>query len=81
MQAPEALTGMSDDQSSQIRSMVEGLATRLKDNPGDVEGWFRYKGLKEDNHAVQAIKTARKSLSADEVSRINLVATELDLFQ
>jgi len=30
-----------EERSGQIRSMVEGLAARLEDDPSDIEGWLR----------------------------------------
>lgn len=30
-----------EEQSARIRSMVEGLAARLEDDPSDIEGWLR----------------------------------------
>ena len=38
----EAITSLTDDeQIAMIRDMVEGLATRLADEPGNLEGWSR----------------------------------------
>jgi len=57
----EAASEMSaDDRVAMIRSMVERLATRLQDNPGDLEGWIRleraYRVLGENDKADEAAK-------------------------
>ena len=53
-----------------IRGMVEGLAARLKENPGDIEGWLRlvlsYEVLQEHEKAAAAIEEAREIFADDE---------------
>lgn len=59
----EAMAGLSPEQRQQaIRSMVEGLAARLQDNPQDRAGWLRlanaWKVLGENANAVDAYAQA-----------------------
>ncbi|MBS0362477.1 MAG: c-type cytochrome biogenesis protein CcmI [Proteobacteria bacterium] len=60
---PAAPQGLSADQLTAVRGMVEGLATRLKANPDDPEGWVRlvraYAVLGDDAKRDEALKTAR----------------------
>ena len=55
---PEQREGM-------IRSMVDGLATRLRDNPNDADGWLRlgraYKVLGEQDKSVEALASGAKA--------------------
>ncbi|WP_424974789.1 c-type cytochrome biogenesis protein CcmI [Dinoroseobacter sp. S124A] len=60
----EAAQEMSvEDRSAMIRSMVDGLAARLEDEPGDLEGWLRlaraYAVLGEAEGAAEAAQKAR----------------------
>ena len=55
-----AAAQMTPEQRQQmIRGMVEGLAARLKDNPGDLAGWQRlanaYRVLGEEERAKDAL--------------------------
>jgi len=55
----EAMAALSPEQRQQaIRSMVEGLATRLQENPQDRAGWLRlanaWKVLGENGKAAEA---------------------------
>ena len=55
----EAALGMSpDDRQQMIRGMVDGLAARLEQNPGDLDGWTRleraYRVLGDTAKADQA---------------------------
>lgn len=63
MPAPPAQPGFSGDQMAAIRGMVEGLATRLKTNPDDPEGWVRlvraYAVLGDTAQRDAALATAR----------------------
>ncbi len=65
-----AANGMSDtDRSAMIRSMVERLASRLKQNGDDVDGWLRlvraYKVMGERDKAKSALSDARQAVSND----------------
>ncbi len=52
----------SDEQAAFIRSMVDGLAARLEEEPDDLEGWIRlaraYVVLGEDERAERAVERA-----------------------
>lgn len=52
-----------------IRGMVEGLASRLADDPNDLEGWLRlirsYKVLNEPERAREAVASARAAFAED----------------
>ena len=56
------------DRQQMVRGMVEGLAQRLEDNPGDVEGWMRLararRVLGEEAAATEALR--RATLAAPE---------------
>ncbi|MCO5129829.1 MAG: c-type cytochrome biogenesis protein CcmI [Xanthobacteraceae bacterium] len=70
--AAAAAQGMSEgDRAAMIRGMVDRLATRLKQNGDDVEGWLRlaraYMVLNEPERAHAARDDARRALAADEV--------------
>ena len=61
---------MSEDQrSTMVRSMVDRLATRLKQNGDDVEGWVRlvqaYLVLGERDKAADARSEARQAVGSD----------------
>jgi cytochrome c-type biogenesis protein CcmH len=57
------------DRTSMIRGMVERLATRLKQNGDDVEGWLRlvraYMVLGDRDMARQALADARQAVGGD----------------
>jgi cytochrome c-type biogenesis protein CcmH len=57
------------DRSAMIRGMVERLATRLKENGDDVEGWLRlvraYMVLGEQDQAKGALMDARQAVAND----------------
>jgi cytochrome c-type biogenesis protein CcmH len=57
------------DRAAAIRSMVEGLAARLKDNGKDINGWLMliraYGVLNEKVKAVEALKQARAIFATD----------------
>jgi len=62
----------AEDRSAMIKSMVERLATRLKDNPDDAEGWQRlagaYQVLGETAKAEEARARVRELTSAPQKS-------------
>jgi cytochrome c-type biogenesis protein CcmH len=53
-----------------IRTMVAGLAEKLRENPSDLQGWRRlirsYTVLGENGKAREAIATARVNLASNE---------------
>jgi cytochrome c-type biogenesis protein CcmH len=57
------------DRNTMIRGMVDRLATRLKDNGNDVEGWLRlvraYMVLGERDKAQAALADARQAVGSD----------------
>ncbi len=67
----EAAAGPSsaEDQGAMIRSMVERLAARLKDNAGGLDDWLRlirsYRVLKETAKADEAAASTRKQFASD----------------
>jgi len=71
-------------QSAMIHSMVERLATRLKQDGSDAEGWARlvhsYKVLGETDKALAASQEARQALAADpaKVQQLTRTIEELD---
>jgi cytochrome c-type biogenesis protein CcmH len=61
---------MSDsDRGAMIRGMVERLATRLKQNGDDVEGWLRlvraYMVMGDRDKAQGALSDARQAVAND----------------
>ncbi len=65
----EAASAMSDeDRQAFIRTMVDGLEERLKDEPDDLDGWLQLARsllvLGEDDRALKALKGAER-LTAD----------------
>lgn len=63
----QAMAGMSaEDQQATINSMVDGLEAKLKDNPGDVEGWLRLARAREVQGNLDAARNAlRGAVKAD----------------
>jgi cytochrome c-type biogenesis protein CcmH len=61
------------DRGAMIRGMVDRLATRLKQNGDDVEGWLRlvraYMVMGERDKAVSAVSDARQAV-ADDAERL-----------
>src|SRR3954463_9330379 len=57
------------DRGAMIRGMVDRLATRLKQNGDDVEGWLRlvraYMVMGERDKAVSALSDARQAVAND----------------
>ena len=69
-EAMAAAKDMSDpDRGAMIRGMVDRLATRLKQNGDDVEGWLRlmraYMVMGERDKAAGALTDARQAVAAD----------------
>ena len=65
-----AAKGMADgDRNAMIRGMVDRLATRLKQNGDDVEGWLRlvraYMVLGDADKARAATTEARQAVGGD----------------
>jgi cytochrome c-type biogenesis protein CcmH len=64
------------DRNTMIRGMVDRLATRLKDNGNDVEGWLRlvraYVVLGERDKAQAALVDARQAVGSD-AARLQLL--------
>jgi len=63
-EGPAMAADMSDaEREAMIRSMVDGLAARLEDNPEDVDGWLRLGRsqlvLGEPDKAIEAYRKAR----------------------
>ena len=58
-----------DDRNAMVRGMVDRLATRLKQNGDDVEGWLRlvraYMVMGERDKAVGALTEARQAVGGD----------------
>lgn len=70
-----------EDRAAFIRSMVDGLAARLEEDPTDVEGWLRliraYEVLGEDEALANARVRARAAVLAlpeDDARRAGLLA-------
>ena len=74
-----------DAQQVAIRSMVERLADRLRENSGDIEGWLRlvraYRVLNEQDKAKAALGSARSAFAQDNAAktRLDALARELGL--
>jgi cytochrome c-type biogenesis protein CcmH len=69
-EAIAAAKDMSDpDRNEMVRGMVDRLATRLKQNGDDVEGWLRlmraYMVMGERDKAAGALAEARQAVAAD----------------
>jgi len=66
------------DRAAMIRSMVDGLATRLEQSPGDVEGWIKLirsrKVLGETKEAAQALQRALDVFKTAPQEREQIVA-------
>ena len=69
-EAVAAAKDMSEaERGAMISGMVDRLATRLKEDGGDVEGWLRllraYMVMGERDKAVRALTAARQAVAAD----------------
>ena len=73
------------EQRSMIDGMVEGLASKLKANPDNVDGWIKLIRsrvvLKENAKAKDDLALARKTFASkpDKLAQINALAAELGL--
>lgn len=73
------------EQRSMIDGMVEGLASKLKANPDNVDGWVKLIRsrvvLKENAKAKDDLALARKTFASkpDKLAQINALAAELGL--
>lgn len=69
--------------TAMINRMVEGLADRLKDDGGDLQGWLRlvraYTVLGERDKAIAALKSARANFNDDPSALGQLAALEKSL--
>ncbi len=82
----KAMADMSPEERQQmIRSMVEGLEARLKDNPDDLGGWLRlvraWSVLGEREKARAALAEAKKAFAgnAEAEGRLDAMARSLGL--
>lgn len=68
-QAANAIANLPAEQREMIDKMVAGLASRLKENGNDLEGWLKLmralKVLGRDSEAASALTDARKQFSGD----------------
>jgi cytochrome c-type biogenesis protein CcmH len=71
------------DRAAMIRGMVDGLATRLEQSPGDVEGWIKLirsrKILGETKEAAQALQRALDVFKAAPQERERIAAVGRDM--
>jgi cytochrome c-type biogenesis protein CcmH len=69
VKAPAAAEAPAGGQAAMIRGMVGRLATRLKENGADLDGWLRlirsYAVLNEPSKAQEAAASARKQFASD----------------
>jgi cytochrome c-type biogenesis protein CcmH len=74
-----------DDRGAMVRGMVDRLATRLKQNGDDVEGWLRllraYMVMGERDKAASALGDARQANAndAERLRQLNEGARNLGL--
>lgn len=66
-----------------IRSMVDGLAEKLRTNPQDAAGWDRllraYVVLGERDKALEALTNATKALAESDMRKLKATASQLGL--
>lgn len=79
-----AAADLSDtDRMAMIRTMVEGLDSRLKDDPNNIEGWKRlvrsYAMLQEPEKASDALKRGLAAFPADTENGKALIALAQEL--
>jgi cytochrome c-type biogenesis protein CcmH len=82
----KAIAAMPEDQRlSAIRSMVDRLASRLRKNGDDVEGWLKliraYNVLAQPDEVRKALAAARKALAGKkgDLARVEALAQELKI--
>lgn len=83
--APDAKpAGQSDDlqRNEMVRTMVTSLAEKMKENPGDVDGWLRlarsYSVLREPDKALDAARQAAAHGPARADAHLVLAQTLID---
>ncbi len=68
-QMDQAAALTPEQRQGMVRGMVEGLAARLRENPGDAQGWLRlarsYRVLGEAEQARAALDSARQAAPED----------------
>ncbi len=73
----------AEDRQAMILGMVEGLAARLEDEPGDVEGWERlirsYTVLGDNGAASDALGRARTALGEDSAAFQSIASAAAEL--
>jgi cytochrome c-type biogenesis protein CcmH len=73
----------AEDRKAMIASMVEGLATKLANNPNDLDGWIRlmrsYKMMNEGGKAKDAMTKALAAFSNDPGSLDKIKAATAEL--
>ncbi|MDR0254093.1 MAG: c-type cytochrome biogenesis protein CcmI [Brucellaceae bacterium] len=66
-----------------IRSMVDNLAEKLRNNPADVDGWERllraYAVLGESDNVNEALRNAAKALPENDMRRLLETASQLGI--
>ncbi len=83
--ASAAPGGLAPEQNDMVRGMIDRLATRLKENGSDVDGWLRllrsYMVLGDRDKAKAAAGDARRALSAepDKLNRLEDGVKELGI--
>jgi len=84
--AGEAIAALpTDERNAAIKSMVDGLASRLAQDGADLEGWLRlvraYSVLRETELARTALSAARRNFPGDSAAlgRLDGLARELGL--
>ena len=79
---PTAAQDMPEgDRAAMIESMVSGLAARLKDEPGDVEGWLKlirsYVVLGRTDAAADAARSALDGVNAADRGKVEALIADL----
>lgn len=78
-----AETMSSGDRTEMIRGMVSGLDAKLRQDPKNFEGWMRlirsYAVLKDEERALDALKTGLRTFPAEGQEGAQLVALARDL--
>lgn len=67
----QAMAGMSaEQQQATIATMVDGLESRLKDNPGDADGWMRLARAREVQGNPDAARDALRGATRADPNRL-----------